>query len=50
MAVRPALQDLLVLPIPPAHNPGAPQMHQDITFLHPPKTWQVLVPPIQEEW
>lgn len=45
MAARPAP---LVLPIPPAHNPGAPQMHQDITFLHPPKTWQVLVPPIQE--
>ena len=48
-AVRPVPQALLVLPIPPADNPGAPQMHQDIVFLHPPKTRKVLVLPIQEE-
>lgn len=48
-AEGPAPQALPVLPIAPADNPGSPQMHQDIAFLHPPKTWEILVLPIQEE-
>lgn len=44
--MRPAPQ---ALPVLLADNPGAPQMHEDIAFLLPTKTREVLALPIQEE-